>query len=228
MKVLVVKNLKKKFYDKFILKNINFSINKGEVVAFLGKNGEGKSTTIKCILNLISADSGNIEFFEGKYKDPFKKIGFLHESPRFWEDFTAYEFLNLMKGFYNFLDGNRIDEVLNDVDLHNVKDKKISEFSRGMKQRLGIAQAILNDPEFIIFDEPMTALDPVGKLKIKRIIKNMKNMGKSVFFSSHQLLEIQEIADRFILLKDGEIVISKKMSEIDNLERFFIDVNKYN
>jgi ABC-2 type transport system ATP-binding protein len=222
MKVLSLENIKKNFGNKEVLKDLNIELSSGEIVGFLGRNGQGKSTTLKIIMGLIFPDSGNIRFFEDKYDKPRSKIGFIHESPVFWGEITPYEFLySLSKMGYNNTENN-INELLEFVGLTDNKNSLISSFSRGMKQRLGIAQALLNNPEILILDEPMTALDPLGKSEMKRLLKKLKKNGKSILFSSHQLHDIKGIADRFILLNNGKIVLNKSANDIEDLEDFFL------
>lgn len=228
MSVLRLEHIYKNFGNKCVLKDLNITLSSGEIVGFLGRNGQGKSTTLKLVMGLISADSGNITFFENKFKDPLKKIGFIHESPIFWSEITAYEFLYSLGKLSLSHNPKKIITLLEFVGLQNEKDTLIGKFSRGMKQRLGIAQSLLNDPELLIFDEPMTALDPLGKSQMKNLMLALKDQGKSILFSSHQLHDIQDIADRFILLEHGMIKYNEKSSNIPDLESFFLNgVNDY-
>jgi len=223
MSVLRLEHIYKNFGNKCVLKDLNITLSSGEIIGFLGRNGQGKSTTLKIVMGLISADSGSITFFENKYKEPLKKVGFIHESPIFWGEITAYEFLYSLGNLSSSHNAEKVTKLLEFVGLKNEEDSLIGKFSRGMKQRLGIAQALLNDPELLIFDEPMTALDPLGKSQMKELMSALKKQGKSIIFSSHQLHDIQDIADRFILLENGRIKYNEVSSNIVDLENFFLD-----
>jgi len=222
MNVLKLEKIKKSFGKKEVLKGIDIELFSGEIIGFIGRNGQGKSTTLKIIMGLIFPDSGKVTFFEDKYDNPYHKIGFVHESPSFWEEITAFEFLYSLGNIDGSHDDGEIETLLEFAGLIENKDVKIREFSRGMKQRLGIAQALLNDPELLILDEPMTALDPLGKSQVKELMIKLKNKGKSILFSSHQLNEIKNMTDKFILLNDGKISLSRNSSEITDLEEFFL------
>lgn len=218
MTVLEVQNLNKKFRTDFYkkpttaLKDVSFSIEKGRFVGFIGPNGAGKSTTIKCLLELIFADSGQVNFFGEKFNLRHKeKIGFLPERPFFQEFLSGQEFLKLHwdlsqmpnKGF-----SARAEEVLQLVKLFHAKDKKLKEYSKGMLQRIGIAQALICSPEFLILDEPMSGLDPDGRILIKQILRTLKEQKTTVLMSTHLLEDVEEFCDDLLVIHRGVIEYS--------------------
>lgn len=216
MNVLEVRDLKKSFKAGFIprkvevLKGVNFSLPKGSVTGFLGANGSGKTTSIKCILQLIFADSGTVHFFDGLPLSPevLKRIGFLPERPYFYSYLTGKEFLN----FYGKLSGvfksredlnERISQLLKRVGLSHAADRLLKDFSKGMLQRIGIAQALMHRPDLVIFDEPQSGLDPDGRLEVANIIRETAKEGTTIFFSSHLLPDAERLCDRIVVMKQG-------------------------
>lgn len=230
MDLLKVTNLKKKFKSHFfsppaeILKGLTFSVKKNTITGFLGVNGSGKTTTIKCILNLIYPDSGEVEIFGSKNlnNDIKRKIGFLPERPYFYEYLTGSEFLS----FYADLSGIKknksklVSDLLERVGLSTAKKKKIRHYSKGMLQRVGVAQALIHTPEFVILDEPMTGLDPDGRKELRQIIKEIATHGATVFFSSHLLHDIEMLCDEVVILKQGSLVYQGRVEELINKELF--------
>ncbi len=218
MNILEIKKLKKSFRSDFykpsqqVLKDINFCIEQGQFVGLIGPNGAGKTTSIKCALEFIFADSGEILFFNEKLSlQHRKKIGFLPERPFFQEFLTAQEFLKLhwKLGQKESADFDiAASAVLNLVKLTHARNKKLKEFSKGMLQRIGIAQALINDPEFLIFDEPMSGLDPDGRILIKQILSSLKDKKKTILMSSHLLEDIEELCDHIIIIHAGTVVYS--------------------
>jgi ABC-2 type transport system ATP-binding protein len=214
MNVLKVTGLKKSYSRGFIprkvsvLKGLDFTVPSGTVTGFLGANGAGKTTTMRCILGLDYADSGEIELFgkplsvEGK-----RKLGFLPERPYFYEHLTGAEFLK----FYANLSGSwkktvlnaRIDELLARVDLTHAKHRALRAYSKGMLQKIGVAQALIHDPELIILDEPMSGLDPDGRMALNEIILETAKKGTAVFFTSHLLYDTERLCERLVVMKDG-------------------------
>lgn len=223
MKVLEVKNLKKGFRPDFykpiqqVLKEISFTVEKGQFVGFIGPNGAGKTTTIKCILEFIFPDSGEVLFFEEKMALQHRqKIGFLPERPFFQEFLTGVEFLKLhwtlaRKDSDDF--EINADAVLKQVKLFHAKDKKLKDYSKGMLQRIGIAQALITEPEFLIFDEPMSGLDPDGRILIKQILKDLKLKNKTILMSSHLLEDVEELCDQLVIVHAGAVVSSGPLAE---------------
>ncbi len=223
MKILEVIDLKKTFKTDFykkaqpVLKDISFSVDAGQFVGFIGPNGAGKTTTIKCLLEFIFPDSGEIKFF-GKHYDLShrRRIGFVPERPFFQEFLSGKEFLklhwNLAKDSNEGFD-QRADEILELVKLFHAKNKKLKDYSKGMLQRIGIAQALLTKPEFLILDEPMSGLDPDGRILIKEILKNLKQSKLTVLMSSHLLEDLDELCDQLVIVHAGKIEYSGPLNE---------------
>lgn len=222
-KALEVKKLDKSFITgiskkKQVLFDISFSIEKGSITGFIGSNGSGKTTTIKSLLRFIFPDSNETEmkFFEQNELTPEgrKKIGYLPERPYLPERLTTREFLQFHWDLGGFATSKSItfekkmDEVLNRVDLKNVKDRQLKTFSKGMLQRIGLAQALLGDPEFLILDEPMSGLDPDGRWLVKEIIRSENKRGCTIFFSSHLLADMDELCSQIVVIDQGHIVYS--------------------
>ena len=233
MDVLKVKGLTKRFKEKIVIDDISFSVPAGSVFGFIGVNGAGKSTTMKMILGLLSADSGEIEVNGEKVKfgqtDTNKYIGFLPDVPEFYGYMKPREYLKLC-GEVSGLSANQIkeksDELLSLVGLAGV-NKKISGFSRGMKQRLGMAQALLNEPILLICDEPTSALDPMGRKEILDILEKIKGQ-TTVIFSTHILADVERVCDRIAVLDGGKIVLEGILSDIrtaNRIDKIMIEFN---
>ncbi len=212
--VLTVKDLKKSYKRGFIprstlvLKGLNFSVPSGSITGFLGGNGAGKTTTMRCLLGLDFPDSGEVQFFGGPLNEASKrKLGFLPERPYFYEHLTGREFLQfyarLSSKWNNKVLNSRIDDLLTRVDLLFAKDRPLRNYSKGMLQKIGLAQALIHDPEFVILDEPMSGLDPDGRLALSEIITETAKRGPAVFFSSHLLHDMEVLCQRLVVLKDG-------------------------
>lgn len=213
MKIVEVKSLTKKFKTDFYkkpqlaLSDVSFSIDKGRFVGFIGPNGAGKSTTIKCLLEFIFPNSGEIFFFGQKFSlEQRSKIGYLPERPFFQEFLTGREFLELhwdlgQKPRQQFQ--ARADEILELVKLSHAQNKKLKEYSKGMLQRIGIAQALICEPEFLILDEPMSGLDPDGRILVKHILKSLKSKNMTVLMSSHLLEDVEEMCDDLLIINAG-------------------------
>lgn len=204
-----------------VLKDVSFQVRKGRTTGFVGVNGSGKTTSLKCILGFLKPDSDpktEILFFgEPASKGLFKsKIGYLPERPYLYEFLTAEEFLH----FHWRLAGQgagfkeKCEEVLHRVNLPGIQGKKLRQFSKGMMQRIGFAQALLNSPEFLILDEPMSGLDPDGRFLIKEIIKQESARGTTIFFSSHYLGDIEELSEDLIIVDQGTIIYHGSTAEL--------------
>ncbi len=214
---------------KTILKGISLSVNAGEIFGYLGPNGAGKTTTIKCILGLIFPDEGFIEvlgypFLSLKAKE---KLGFLPENPYFYDYLSASEFLD----FYARLFGIKRTErqtktrnLLRLVGLEKAAHIPLRKFSRGMLQRIGFSQALINDPDIVLLDEPLSGLDPIGRKEIRDIIVRLKEEGKTVFLSSHILQDIEMICDRVAILVEGEIINQGKITELISEKILFTEI----
>jgi len=198
--ILRTNNLTKVLNNKEVVCNVNMNIKKGEIYGFLGPNGAGKTTIMKLMTNLIKPTSGEIEIFDEKLTDNsyevLKRVGTIIEYPIFYEKLTARENLELHCEYMGYHDMKAIDRALDIVNLKNIDNKKVKEFSLGMKQRLGIARAITTKPEILILDEPINGLDPIGIKELRGIFKMLsKEYGITILISSHILSEIEEIAD---------------------------------
>ncbi len=236
MSVLEISKLNKTFKgglfekDRQVLSDVTFALPEGQTSGFVGSNGAGKTTTIKCIFDFIRPDSGQILFF-GKPLSPAAKtrIGYLPERPYLYEFLTGMEFLRLhwslcygstLGDFYN-----RAQEALKKVDLLAAKDRRLRTYSKGMLQRVGIAQAILTRPDLLILDEPMSGLDPDGRAMVKDILKEEQRRGVSLFFSSHLLQDMEELCTHLVVINRGQIIydgqLNSFMAEFQSLERAF-------
>lgn len=221
-KILEVRNLNKA-YNKFIAVNdLSFTVNKGDIYGFLGPNGAGKSTTIRMILSLIYPDKGDIFLFGNSIKSNrstiMKNVGAIVEKPDFYTSLTARQNLELLcKMQMMEVPKNRTMEVLEWVGLNERADSKVKTFSQGMKQRLGIAQALMHNPELIILDEPTNGLDPQGMRDIREMILSLnKDHNKTVFLSSHILSEVEILANRMLIINNGTKLIEGEVSTILN------------
>ncbi|HOI44189.1 MAG TPA: ABC transporter ATP-binding protein [Candidatus Aminicenantes bacterium] len=214
---------------KEILKGISLSVKEGEIFGYLGPNGAGKTTTIKCILGLIFPDGGAIEIFGQPHLAHRVKnhVGFLPENPYFYDYLTAREFLNYYGELFLLPRGERIDKtdsLLDLVGLGKAADLQLRKFSRGMLQRIGLAQALINDPKLVILDEPLGGLDPLGRKEIRDIIIRFKEEGKTVFLSSHILQDIEMICDRVAIIVGGRIVNQGYLHELISEKIFFTEI----
>jgi len=223
LNILEVQNVYKSFKSLFsrilILKDISFSLNKNEIFGFLGPNGAGKTTTIKIIVGLLNPDKGIVKILNCSPKDENirKRIGFLPEQPYFYEHLTGEEFLDYTAKLYDIPKKEkkeRIKYLLEKVGLYKDRKKMIRTYSRGMLQRIGIANALIPDPEILILDEPLSGLDPIGRKEIKDLIYEQKKNGKGVFFSSHILPDVEEICDKIGIICDGKIIKIGSLNEI--------------
>lgn len=234
--MLQISDLSIKFKDKEVLKGLNLNVPTNSVFGFVGKNGAGKTTTMKIILGLLKPDNGKV-YVNGEevsygYTHTNKYIGFLPDVPEFYSFMTAEEFLKFCAEITEIKKeeiNNRIKEVLTLVGLENEKHK-IKGFSRGMKQRLGIAQALLNKPKLLICDEPTSALDPIGRKEILDILKSVSSE-TTVLFSTHILSDVERICTDVAIINDGVIEICGKLNEIKNInpkEEIVLEVENVN
>ena len=213
-----IKNLTKTFKQHQAVKNISFQIEKGKCIALLGPNGAGKTTSLQMLAGLLTPTSGTIQFLEGHQKDNRQLIGFLPQHPSFFSWMTPKEFL-LFAGKLSHLSKqqlvSKIDETLDFVSLLDVKNKRIGGFSGGMKQRLGLAQALLHEPELLILDEPVSALDPNGRRDVLKMLNQVKSK-MTILFSTHVLHDAEQVCDSVIMLKDGTIKWDGSLSSLKN------------
>ena len=198
---------------------LSLDVRRGEVFGFLGPNGAGKTTTLKMLMGLIYPTSGQARIFGHAVGDPAAKakLGFLPESPYFYDYLTSREFIS----FYGHLFGlwgaalnKRVDELLELVGMTHARDLQLRKFSKGMLQRVGIAQALINDPELVVLDEPMSGLDPIGRKEVRDLIFRLKESGKTVMFSSHILHDAELLCDRVAMIMKGRLVACGQVSEL--------------
>lgn len=220
--ILSIQNLNKKFGYLHAVKNVSLEINKGNVYGILGPNGSGKSTTLGIVLNVVNKTSGSYSWFGGQLEthDALKKVGAIIERPNFYPYMSARLNLELVckiKG----VPYSKIDEKLELVGLLDRKDSNFRTFSLGMKQRLAIASALLNDPEILILDEPTNGLDPQGIRQIRDIIKQIALQGTTILLASHLLDEVEKVCSHVLVLQKGEILYSGKVDEMNSNEGFF-------
>lgn len=216
--ILVVKNLKKSFGKFKVVDNISFTVKKGDIFGFLGPNGAGKTTTIRIMLGLLKPDEGNIYINGKNIKDDFynaiSNVGALVEGPAFYNYMTAEENLEAFGVYSGNISKQRIQELLDLVGLSNREKDKVKEYSLGMKQRLGIAQALLNSPDLIILDEPINGLDPKGIKEIRELILQLSKKGITVFLSSHILSEVEQICNKVLIIDKGKEVKQGLVKEL--------------
>ncbi|AOR25015.1 ABC transporter ATP-binding protein [Clostridium taeniosporum] len=217
--ILQVKNLSKKYKNKEVLKNINMNVFKGDIYGFIGPNGAGKTTTIKTILGLLKPSNGEV-YVEGKNvvndKNIGANIGAMIDYPSFYGNLSGYKNLMLYANVLN-LSKKRVDEVLEIVKLSHAKDKKVSNYSMGMKQRLAVARAFLTNPKIVILDEPTNGLDPEGVKEMRELIKELAKVNNTTFiYCSHILNEVQNLCNRVAIINKGNILVEDEISNLLN------------
>ncbi|MEM8928103.1 MAG: ATP-binding cassette domain-containing protein [Bacteroidota bacterium] len=220
--ILTVNNLTKKFGYLTAVKNLSFSIEKGNVYGILGPNGSGKSTTLGIILNVVNKTSGDFSWFDGTTSthDALKKVGAIIERPNFYPYMSAEKNLGLVCKIKE-VPKNKILEKLELVGLLERKDSKFKTYSLGMKQRLAIASALLNDPEILILDEPTNGLDPAGIHQIREIIKKIASQGTTILLASHLLDEVEKVCSHVVILRKGEKLYSGPVDSMLASHGFF-------
>ncbi len=224
--MIQVKNLTKKYGSKTVLDNVSFQINSGEIVGFLGPNGAGKSTTMNIITGYIASTSGSVSIdgidILDNPKEYKKKIGYLPELPPLYLDMTVEEYLNFVCGIKES-DPSCIDAILDEVRIADVKGRLIKNLSKGYRQRVGIAQALIGDPELLILDEPTVGLDPMQIIDIRNVINELGKK-KTLFISSHILSEISAVCDRVLIINKGKLIAEDTP---DNLAEKVSGKNEY-
>ena len=231
--VVAVKDLHKSVVVGFrrrrvqILKGVDLSVAPNEVFGLLGPNGAGKTTTVKVILGLMRPSSGSVELDV----DGLGQVGYLPENPYFYDYLSGREFLTFCSRLFGLEPEGRhgrVDQLLQDVNLQEAADTHLRKYSKGMLQRIGIAQALINDPELVLLDEPMTGLDPVGRVEVKRIIQSLHERGKTVLFNSHILSDVHELCSHIAIMKEGRVSwrgsVDEALDEAASLEEFFMRV----
>ncbi len=223
--VVEIRNLTKVYRKMFSTReikavdNLSFFIERGEVCGFLGPNGAGKTTTIMLLLGFLKPTSGTISLLGQKPTNVGVKerIGFLPEESYLYKFFNAEEILDYYGSLFKMdsrVRKRRIDELIEIVGLKDARKRRVKEYSKGMQRRIGIAQALINDPEFIILDEPTSGLDPIGTREVKDLIETLKRAGKTILMSSHLLADVQGVCDRIILLHQGKLIMEGPTRDI--------------
>jgi ABC-2 type transport system ATP-binding protein len=220
--ILSIKNLHKRYGKIHAVNNVSLEIHKGNVYGILGPNGSGKSTTLGIVLNVVNKTSGEYSWFDGTMQthEALKKVGAIIERPNFYPYMSAKENLELVCKIKN-IDYSKINEKLEIVGLIDRKDSKYKTFSLGMKQRLAIASALLNDPEILILDEPTNGLDPQGIHQIRDIIRLIASQGTTILLASHLLDEVEKVCSHVLVLRFGKILYSGTVDGISNKSGFF-------
>ncbi len=218
IKAIKVRNISKSINGREILHNINFDVYEGEIVGLVGPNGAGKSTLLKIMTGLYNYDSGEISYYNYDLKNNFEEamsiIGTLIEYPDLYYNLSGKKNLEIFKTMFKNVDDETINEIVKIVEMEKVLGKKFKTYSLGMKERLGIASALINKPKILILDEPTNGLDPVGVKNIMNILKNMKNT--TIIISSHMLSEIESLCNKIIFINNGCIVNIKNKEENNN------------
>ncbi|MGD8376523.1 MAG: ABC transporter ATP-binding protein [Acidobacteriota bacterium] len=202
-----------------VVRDLSLRVEPGEIFGFLGPNGAGKTTTIKMMMGLIHVDAGEIRILGGSHRSPTvrRRLGFLPENPYFYDYLTGRELLAFYARFFRMSPRDRrrkVDELLERTGVAEAADRPLRKYSKGMLQRLGLAQALLGDPELVVLDEPMSGLDPVGRHEVRDIILDLRRQGCTVFFSSHILQDAEMLCDRVGILVRGRLRSHGKLSEL--------------
>lgn len=222
---------------KVAVNDLSLKVNGGQVFGFLGPNGAGKTTTMNVLLGFVNPTSGSASIFDVNVREPIarQRIGYLPELTYYYKFLTAEELLRFYAKIFRIPKAEtekRIDEILKLVELEHARKRQIKTYSKGMQQRAGLAQALINDPDLLILDEPTSGLDPLGRMKVRDIIQRLKDRGKTVFFSSHELGEVETVCDRVAILNQGELRVEGSVNDLMNehqthLEAIFLKVVGY-
>ena len=222
---------------KLAVDGLNLSVSKGEVFGFLGPNGAGKTTTMNVLLGFVNATGGEARLFGVNVREPIarQRIGYLPELTYYYKFLTAEELLRFYARVFGIPRAEtekRIDELLKLVELEPARKRLIKSYSKGMQQRVGLAQALINNPDLLILDEPTSGLDPIGRMKVREIIQRLKNEGKTVLFSSHELGEVETVCDRVAILHEGKLKVQGRVHDLmeqyhANLEQIFLRIIGY-
>ena len=222
---------------KVAVKDLTLKVHAGEVFGFLGPNGAGKTTTMNVLLGFVNATGGAAFLFGVNVRQPIarQRIGYLPELTFYYKFLTAEELLRFYARIFRMPRGEadrRIDQLLKLVELESARKCPIKTYSKGMQQRVGLAQALINNPDLLILDEPTSGLDPLGRMKVREIIQRLKNEGKTVFFSSHELGEVETVCDRVAIINQGELRAEGRVADLmqehqTNLEQIFLKIVGY-
>ena len=242
--ILEIRNLRVEFRNpvrgqgnKVAVNNLSLQVFPGEVFGFLGPNGAGKTTTMNVLLGFVNATSGQASIFGTDVRQPIarQRIGYLPELTYYYKFLNAEELLRFYARIFKTPRAEveaRIDRVLKLVDLDHARKRLIKTYSKGMQQRAGLAQALINNPDLLILDEPTSGLDPVGRMRVREIISRLKQEGKTVFFSSHEMGEVETVCDRVAILDEGELKVEGRVADLvkehqTNLEQVFLKIIGY-
>ncbi|HXB61067.1 MAG TPA: ABC transporter ATP-binding protein [Candidatus Acidoferrales bacterium] len=221
---------------KVALNRLDLEVSTGEVFGFLGPNGAGKTTTMNVLLGFVQPTSGSASLFGIDVRQPIarQRIGYLPEMTYYYKFLTAEELLRFYAKIFGLPRAEadkRIDETLKLVELDSARKRLIKTYSKGMQQRVGLAQALINNPDLLILDEPTSGLDPLGRMKVRDIIQRLKNEGKTVFFSSHEMGEVETVCDRVAIVSNGDLKAVGSVQEImgkhATLEKAFLNIIGY-
>ena len=222
---------------KIAVRDLNLRVEAGQVFGFLGPNGAGKTTTMNVLLGFVPPTAGSASLFGVDVREPIarQRIGYLPELTYYYKFLTAEELLRFYAKIFGLTlseTDKRIIALVKLVELESASKRPIKTYSKGMQQRVGLAQALINNPDLLILDEPTSGLDPLGRMKVREIIQRLKNEGKTVFFSSHELGEVETVCDRVAIIHQGELKMEGSVSDLTakyqtNLEQIFLDIIGY-
>lgn len=231
--MIEIKNLSKTYNNQAVVDGLSLVIPGGSIFGFLGPNGAGKTTTIKMLVGINRPDSGSIMIRGESPLDPrsHEKIGFMPEEPHFYDQLTGFEFLEFANSLFEGKPRPTIEleAILKRTGIYDARNKKIKNYSKGMKQRLGFGQALINNPEYIFLDEPLDGLDPIGRMEIKTILEELKKEGRTIFFNSHILSDVETICDQIGVIHKGLLIYSGPVEEFKgdlSLEEKFVKTIK--
>ncbi len=242
--VITIKNLRIEYRSremgsqtKLAVKDLTLAVHAGEVFGFIGPNGAGKTSTMNVLLGFVPPTSGTANIFGVNVQQTIarQRLGYLPELTYYYKFLTAEELLRFYARIFGIEKAERerrIDAVLKLVELEHARKRLIKTYSKGMQQRVGLAQALINNPDLLILDEPTSGLDPLGRMKVRDIIKRLKNEGKTVFFSSHELGEVETVCDRVAIMHEGELKVAGRVDDLAqqhqcNLEQLFLKIVGY-
>jgi ABC-2 type transport system ATP-binding protein len=222
---------------KVAVNNLNLQVNAGEVFGFLGPNGAGKTTTMNVLLGFVPPTSGDAFLFGVNVREPIarQRIGYLPELTYYYKFLSAEEILRFYAKVFRIPRteaDRRIEQLIKLVELEHARRRPLKTYSKGMQQRVGLAQALINNPDLLILDEPTSGLDPLGRMKVREIIQRLKDDGKTVFFSSHELGEVETVCDRVAIVHQGELRVQGSVADLvqehqTNLEQIFLKIVGY-
>jgi ABC-2 type transport system ATP-binding protein len=229
--MLTLAHLTKNYGKTRVVNDITLDIKPGTTFGFLGPNGAGKTTTIKMLVGLSRPSAGTVNIENHSPKEPKtrERIGFMPEDPYFYDHLSGIEFLTFCSNLFSKKTAKKSSEILRSVGLFEDRNKPIYAYSKGMKQRLGLAQALVNDPDYIFLDEPLDGLDPIGRAEIKKVLLNLKTRKKTLIISTHILSDVEEICDEIGVLNHGRMIFTGKLTDFcgkKSLEEKFVEVIK--